>query len=287
VARELPVTQATFAPGAVWPDWPLILAYHSVSDQRQDGLSVRPADFEWQMRWLAEHGYRSLTLAEYARQRPRRGEKIVLITFDDGYADNATQAFPILQRYQLRATLFLIADLVDQDHVFWWDQPKVRHASERGLFAPLRWSQVQRLAEAGFEFGSHTCTHPPALTQLEPEACWREIAESRLKLEQRLGTRVVSFCYPRGDLNPAVVRMVEQAGYACAVVTPPRLGIPLNRYTLRRISLYREYTPWHFRFMTTTFFRRNYEQFKRLRRLIRPSAAASAGQPGGAGLTRA
>ncbi len=258
----------------VWADWPLILAYHSVSEERKDGLAVRPADFERQMRWLASHGYRSITLAEHLRRPARRGEKVVIITFDDGYADTYTQAFPILRRYGFTAVVFLVTSYVGREHVFWWDEEKVNVYGRRSLYYPLTWEQAGELLDCGMELGSHTSTHPPALTRLEPGRCWDEIAASKLRLERQLGVEVSSFCYPRGDLDPAVVKMVEAAGYRGAVVTPPRYGIPLSRYTLRRISLYREYTPLHFRLMTSPFFRRNYESFKRLRRLLMPWIAA-------------
>ncbi|HZW04740.1 MAG TPA: polysaccharide deacetylase family protein, partial [Anaerolineaceae bacterium] len=228
-------------------DMPLILAYHSVSDARTDGLAVRPEAFDWQMRWLAEHGYRAATLSQWAVGAASRGERAVWITFDDGYADNAAVAFPILQRYGFTATVFLVASAVGSGAVFWWDRAKLAGGTDPGPFAPLDWAQVEQLAAAGFEFGSHTLTHPAALTALPAEACWEEIAGSRAALTARLGTAVASFCYPRGDLNAAVVRMVAAAGYACAVVTPPRPDIPHTRYTLRRVSLYREYGPALFR----------------------------------------
>lgn len=247
---------------------PLILAYHSISSTRQDGLAVRTQDFAWQMRWLASRGYRAVTLSEWMQGNTNKGERIVLITFDDGYADNYTQAFPILQQYGFKATIFLVSDYVGKEHVYWWDQPKLQAGVDVRMYYPLTWEQVFRMAEAGFEFGSHTCSHPKALTELTREQSWAEISESRADLRRKLGTEVFSFCYPRGDLNPEMVRMVEAAGYGCAVVTPPRLGIPITRYTLRRISLYREYGPALFRVMVTPFFRRNYELFKRMRRFL-------------------
>lgn len=256
--------------GKVWPDWPLILAYHSISDQRLDGLAVRTGDFERQIRWLSKKGYRSLTLTEYLYQGWRKGERVVIITFDDGYRDVYTQAFPILRNYGFKAVVFLVDAYIDQEHVYWWDQEKVNHFQDRSLFFPLRWKEIDRMVEAGFEMGSHTLTHPKTLTELDPERCWEEVAESKVRLEARLAVPVNSFCYPRGDLNEEVLSMVERAGYSCGVVTPPRYGIPLSRYTLRRISLYREYTDLQYRFMTTSLFRRHYEKFKRLRRILMP-----------------
>jgi peptidoglycan/xylan/chitin deacetylase (PgdA/CDA1 family) len=247
----------------VWHDWPLILAYHSVSERRQDGLTVQVTDFENQMAWLYGHGYRSLTLAEFMSQTIKKGERILIITFDDGYADNYTLAFPILKQYGFVATIFLVSDYVNTDHVFSWDASKITTQPDHTLYRLLTWEQIHEMAAYGFEFGSHTCTHLK-LADLPTEQCWEEIIRSRKDLQVKLGHEVVSFCYPAGNLNAEVIRMVEQAGYGCAVVTPPPAGIPLCRYTLRRIAVYYHNTPLLFRLKITPFVRRNRERLRRL-----------------------
>ena len=252
----------------IWHDWPLILAYHSVSEGRQYQLTVRVNDFEHQMSWLYHHGYRSMTLAEFMSQTIEKGERIVIITFDDGYADNYAFAFPVLKRYGFVATIFLVSDYVNTDHVFWWDVSKMTTPADHTLHQSLTWEQVHEMAADGIEFGSHTCTHPKQLTNLSPKQRWEEIARSRENLSVKLKRNIFSFCYPRGDLNPAVVQMVEKAGYGCAVVTPPRTGIPLCRYTLRRVGIYYHNTPLLFRLKMTPFVRRNYERLKWLQREI-------------------
>jgi len=250
----------------VWHDWPLILAYHSVSESRQDALTVRMDDFENQMAWLYHHGYHSLTLAEFMNQSIEKGERIVIISFDDGYADNYALAFPVLKRYGFVATIFLVSDYVNTDHIFWWDVPKMTTPADHTLYQLLTWEQVHEMAAYGIEFGSHTCTHPKQLTNLSTKQRWDEIARSRENLSVKLNCKIVSFCYPRGDLNTEVVQMVEKAGYGCAVVTPPRANIPLCRYTFRRISVYYNNTPLLFRLKITPFVRRNYVRLKWLQR---------------------
>ncbi|NLG59537.1 MAG: polysaccharide deacetylase family protein, partial [Gammaproteobacteria bacterium] len=106
-------------------EMPLILGYHSVSRARTDGLAVRLEDFDWQMHWLAARGYRAATLAQWARGEIHPKERTVWITFDDGYADNYTAAFPILQRYGFTATVFLVTGSVGREEVFWWDRSKL------------------------------------------------------------------------------------------------------------------------------------------------------------------
>lgn len=249
----------------VWYDWPLILAYHSVSKHRKDSLAVRPADFEYQIAWLHRHGYRSVTLAQFMTQTTERGERIVVITFDDGYADNYTMAFPILRRYGFVATIFLVSDFVNTDQLLPSDLPKITSRSDYALYQQLTWEQIQKMVVHNFEFGSHTCTHPCELAALSAEQYWEEIARSRTDIQVKLGCDVVSFCYPRGNLNREVVHAVEKAGYSCGVVTPPRWGIPLSRYTLRRIGIYHHNSPTIYRIKISPSFRRNYERLQWLK----------------------
>lgn len=246
-------------------DWPLILGYHSTSKDRQDALAVRVADFEYQVAWLKRHGYHAVTLAQFAAQDFTKKDPIVIITFDDGYADNYDFAFPILKKYGFVATVFLVSDYVNTDHVFYWDVPKINAGSNKAGYRLLTWDQVEEMSAYGIEFGSHTCTHPE-LTKVPADLCKAEVTRSRQDLQARLGREIVSFCYPRGDLNTEVIQMVEEAGYGCAVVTPPRYGIPLSRFTLRRIGVNYANTSTVFRFKTLAFVRRNYERIKRFQR---------------------
>ena len=254
----------------VWLNWPLILAYHSVSDNRHDGLAMRVSQFEQQMRWLSRRGYRSLTLAQYRSQPIRKGERIVIITFDDGYEDNFTLAFPILRKYGFVATIFLVSDFIDTDQIYDWDLLQITPNGSRAPYRLLNWKQIREMAKSEFEFGSHTCTHPE-LTRISLEAGWQEISRSRIEISQQLDREVVSFCYPRGDLNRDTIHMVQQAGYQCAVVTPsplrmPSSGLPLNCYTLRRIGLYRNNTRYHFWLKTRPLVRTYRERLSWLQR---------------------
>lgn len=202
-----------------------------------------------------------MTLAAYLSNPPRVGERVVILTFDDGYADNFEQAFPVLKRFGFVATVFLVTDFVNTTRLFPWDLGKVSSEIPPVSFQTLKWQQIREMAASGLEFGSHTCTHPE-LAGLPPDRFAEEITRSRHDLQEALKDEVVSFSYPRGNLNQEVLQTVERAGYRCAVVTPPRSGIPLTRYTLRRIGVYATNKPWVFRFKTTALMRRHYERWK-------------------------
>jgi peptidoglycan/xylan/chitin deacetylase (PgdA/CDA1 family) len=184
-----------------------ILMYHSISEGRD--LQVPPADFEEQMRWLKEHGYTAITLGQldaYWKGRYKVEGKPVVITFDDGYLDNYTVAWPILQKYQFPATIFVITDSIRLPH----------HMS---------WEQMREMHRAGIEFGSHM-VHHSNFQRTPIERIAQELLESKRDLEKGLGSRVTTFCYPGGGLIPEAARLVKAAGYELAVTTRHKLASP-------------------------------------------------------------
>ncbi len=218
-----------------------ILAYHAVHPLRLDSISVTPERFDAQLRWLAQRGYRGVSLAEYLRQadaQPGQIGRLVALTFDDGYVDNLTYALPLLEKYGFSATIFVVAESIGTDHLIDADL-LVRYPSvPRSAYALLSWAEVQRLQHKGIEIGSHTCTHPK-LDQLDSLKQRYEINASKQQLEDRLQEPVVSFCYPYGHFNDDSLALVQAAGYQQAVVTPWRGGlIRGGRFTLRRVGLY-------------------------------------------------
>lgn len=203
-----------------------ILMYHYVrvnpdpSDRIGYGLSVTPASFEQQMAFLAARGYRSVLVRDLAPGASWPvGEKVVAITFDDGYADAYLEAYPVLRRHGLQATFYVITSLV-----------------ERGNY--LSWSQVQALADGGMGVGSHTVTHPD-LTRLGALGLNRELVDSRNELERRLRRPATDFCYPSGKQDAAARAAVGEAGYRTAVTTRPGVARQGDdRLALPRVRIY-------------------------------------------------
>ena len=108
---------------------------------------------------------------------------------------------------------------------------------------PLDWREVKEMQAQGMEFGSHTLTHP-MLSQVPHDVARREIGESRRMLEDRLGTGIPFFCYPRGDFNGAVKRMVRDEGYRAACSTLPGLNDRrTDLFGLRRTYISRHDSP--------------------------------------------
>jgi peptidoglycan/xylan/chitin deacetylase (PgdA/CDA1 family) len=217
-----------------------ILYYHSVSDDPVRS-SVSPAVFAAQMEFLRAR-YQVLGLSDVVQRLARREPlpaRAVVITLDDGFRDNYEQAFPILARAGVTATVFLTASYIGTEQL-----PTLTRTDF--VPRPLDWVQVKEMRAHGIDFGSHTMTHP-MLCQLPLADAHREIAESRRVIEDRLGAPVSLFCYPRGDFNDAVKGLVQQEGYVAACTTLPGTnGWRTDRFALRRTYISRRDTAGEF-----------------------------------------
>jgi peptidoglycan/xylan/chitin deacetylase (PgdA/CDA1 family) len=187
-------------------DIPVILMYHSVTPYEEDPyrVTVSPARFEQQMRWLHGRGLRGASVEKVLDARASgRGQSLVGLTFDDGYADFVEYALPVLKGYGFSATVYVIAGRMGTDNA--WDP--------QGPRKPLLTAeQVRQVADAGIEIGSHGLRHVP-LAKAPDGALAEEIDGSRRTLQAVSGQDVPGFCYPYGDIDGTVVAGVRAAGY--------------------------------------------------------------------------
>lgn len=203
-----------------------ILTYHAIED-RDGPLSVSPSRFAEHLEAISSLGY-ATTALKRSMNRLYRGEnhsvdREIAITFDDGYASVLTEAMPLLERFGFKATVFVISDLVGC------------RLEGRDL---LGWRDISALSKAGVEIGSHTATHA-TLTRLDLAEIYREVGDSKCRIEDHLGKAVRYFAYPRGLATARVRRVVGACGYAGACSTVA--GTNTNRsnpYFLRRRELY-------------------------------------------------
>ncbi len=212
-----PVTERCLKPGDVTPrdvpgrGMPLVAMYHSVEPYLRDPyrVTVSPARFQEQMTWLARRGRRGVSMRDLLTARAAgHGHWLVGLTFDDGYADFAEHALPVLRRSGFTATVFVIAGRLGGDNS--WDP----HGPRKPLLSA---DGVRRVADEGMEIGSHGLRHvrlPAAGTDLAEEA-----EASRDILRRLTGQPVAGFCYPYGAVDAAAVGAVRAAGYdyGCAI----------------------------------------------------------------------
>jgi peptidoglycan/xylan/chitin deacetylase (PgdA/CDA1 family) len=201
-----------------------VLMYHEVA--RPDGgpiysgLFVRPRTFIRQLRWLARHRFRAVTLArveaawEGHARLPRRP---VVISFDDGYRGVYEHAFPRLRRHHWPAVLNLATG----------------NLAFAGGLSPRR---VRRLIRSGWELASHTIHHE-RLRGASRAVLRSEVSGSRALLRRLFGVPVRNFAYPEGRWDAGAVRAVRAAGYSGALGITPGLARPSERFHLDRIRV--------------------------------------------------
>jgi peptidoglycan/xylan/chitin deacetylase (PgdA/CDA1 family) len=198
-----------------------ILMYHRIAPAEGGALSrytISPEAFEEQLRYLRDSGHYSVSPEDWRmamrNQRPLPG-RAVMLTFDDGYLDFMTCAWPLLRAYGFSAVVFLVADEIGGTNR--WDR-----AFGEDIFL-LGWDDIRRLRDEGVEFGSHTATHSP-LNALSPAEIVREGARSRAALERGLGQPVTTLAYPHGAEDGIVQHLIGACGYIIGFSCRPGLS---------------------------------------------------------------
>lgn len=225
---------------------PILLYHHMGSIERRSRSYLEPELFEKQLAYCAGAGFSVIDLAglvEDIRAGRAIPAKSVSITFDDGWYDNYTRAFPMLRRRRVSATIFLVSGRI-------------------GLEGYLGWKEILEMRRAGIRFGAHTVGHP-RLTELALPEARSEIGDCKKAIEDGLGEEVPLFCYPYGFFNRAVRDLVEEAGYRGACCNSPgRLWPDGDVFALKRVTMtYR----MNNRFMLAASLSGYYVFFKELR----------------------
>lgn len=196
-----------------------ILMYHSIADEDEAGVhpyyrtATAPGVYAAQMESLHRAGFSVIGLGEAIRRSSEpKAVKSVVITFDDGFRNFYTNAFPVLNRYRFTATMFLPTAHIGESNL-----------SFKGKEC-LSWQEVRELQKYGISFGSHTVTHPQ-LHDCDAASIKEEIVGSKLTMEQKLGCAVQSFSYPyafpeaAGSFKARLRDELRQAGYENGVCT--------------------------------------------------------------------
>lgn len=229
-----------------------VLTYHRVLKMPPVGskhnIYVTVDELEAQIINLKRRGFEFATFKDIVRGvRPK---KPVILTFDDGYADNYENLLPLLERHGARAVIFVLGDRSIRNN--YWDMAKGE--PEATLMSD---AEVLACHNSGLiEIGAHGMSHT-RLAELSDSLADYEVRESKRSLEKLLGTEVVSFAYPYGEYNPRHVISVREAGYAFGVATVSGpVAMADDRMRVRRITMFPGTTPFQFRKKTSGWYLR-------------------------------
>lgn len=233
-----------------------VLEYHSVNDALNRDLSVTRENFERQMAYLKNRGYKSVTIEELYKltkdKEYRPENKYVVITFDDGYEDNYTNAFPILQEYDFKATIFLttgniLTDVNSKTDFFWLsDLPNETYM--------LSWNQIKKMYDYGISFGAHTVSHP-YLPSLSIQEIREEIIRSKTEIEIQLNCKVFSFSYPFGTTDDRINDVLREEGFKIICSENPESIFEDQVMTYGRIYVNRADNLMHFRLKLSKYYK--------------------------------
>jgi peptidoglycan/xylan/chitin deacetylase (PgdA/CDA1 family) len=228
-----------------------ILMYHSISDDPESGVRpyyrvcTSPRRFREQMQWLNDNGYRGVTLsAGLAWLNSPHASRLtphVAITFDDGFRDFYTHAFPILQQHGFSATMYLPTAFIGQSRRLF--RPSTLNSQSATDHECLTWDEVRELRGKGMCFGSHTVNHPQ-LADLSRKEIEHELRASKSELEQQLGGAITSFAYPfafpqnNRRFKESFQSLLSEAGYTCCATTAiGRVKLGDDPYALKRLPV--------------------------------------------------
>lgn len=192
------------------PRGPRLLIYHQIGTGVGRQMEVTASDFEWHLGWLMAN--REVIDLESAIRRwdEPNSDRLVVLTFDDGYEDTYTTAFPLLRERGLPFTLYLATEMIDAG------------VSDGQRF--LTWEQVRTMSNSGLlTIGAHTHSHRD-LRSVGPEETRNELETSNRLIEENVGTSPRHFAYPWGYWSEKADQLVRQR-YESAVLGAPRRAV--------------------------------------------------------------
>jgi peptidoglycan/xylan/chitin deacetylase (PgdA/CDA1 family) len=225
-----------------------VLMYHHVSPVGTE-LTITPELFEDQLRSLQVGGWKTLSGDEFlssmqAKTLPR---KSLLLTFDDGFADNYVYAYPLLKKYGMRAMLFVTASLIRDGIVSRGNFVPLPHrqawqlaATERGAEVMCTWAELKEMEESStFEMQAHGMTHEtPALIK---EKRYDELRENlyagRKEMAQRLSKEVAHLAWPKGVYDNGAIDIALRMGFRAVYTTTRGANTPRSLSEIRRIPV--------------------------------------------------
>ncbi len=211
-----------------------ILCYHSINSKKNSECDpLTPQAFEAHLRYIKDN-YKVIALSEtlkYLSNPSAFKEPALVITFDDGYEDNFENAFQLLKKYELKATIFVVTGFINREV----------ELIKRSGWGPMSWEQIKTMDKSSYiEIGAHSNTHH-ILSSLDDRDAINEIKTSKQILEEKLGRKVDLFAYPNGqgsDISLCALETVKQIGFKLACSTFWRTTHKENqRFLMNRVMV--------------------------------------------------
>jgi len=191
-----------------------ILMFHSITNVNGNSLQLSKEDFYQQMKYIKENGYTPINLDDlydFLSGKRKAPQKPITITFDDGYEDNYTNAYPILKEFGFKATIFAITNEIDKNNAY------------------INSNQIHEMSNYGISVESHTTNHNN-LASLSYKAQYEILKKAREDLEGIEGRKIKYLAYPSGRYNSFTEKAAKDSGYIMAVTTKPGFASEANGY---------------------------------------------------------
>lgn len=180
-----------------------VIFYHSIEASKDNELKMSKEKFRKEMQYLKDNKYTTLTLDEfydYIKNNKSIPENSILITFDDGYVDNYTNAYPVLKEFGFNATIFVITDMIGNHYDY------------------LTRDQIKEMSQNGIDIASHTAGHENLL-EISKKNQVETLKKSKEVLEDITGKKIEYVAYPFGDFNDITIEATKEVGYKMAFST--------------------------------------------------------------------
>lgn len=193
----------------------VVLMYHEIDDSIGKYV-VSKQNFEKQIKFLVNHNYNTIFIEDI--ENNYKGQKVVALTFDDGYENFYKNVFPILKKYQIKANLYIITSSIDKNNY-------------------LNKEEINEIVTSGLvSIGSHTVSHP-VLTNLSDENAIQELENSKKYLEEIVGKEIKTISYPTGAYDTRILNLANRL-YEFGLTTKARTNFMKNEYKKMEINRY-------------------------------------------------
>ena len=212
------------------------LSYHIINRAIADKIAISEAAFEQQLAYLREHGYHTLSLAQAIADSDglqKAPPRSLLLTFDDGYADNTRVALPLLQTYDMRATLFVITGYMGQSNR--WNTRACYDAQH------MSWNDLRHWHQRGGDIGGHSHLHH-CMTRLDHDELEETVRLNKRMIEKETGVVPRAFAYPYGRFNQAVIDVVRQHFEIAFATNGGKWDASSHRYAINRLTIFPAWT---------------------------------------------